>query len=832
MDKVSEYYLKNGKLCFDVVLELACFGSARGKVNITVLDKTMPGNHQETLKTVVVNKARSRAVISVAPRSFQNLQLQVTMTDAATGKILQTREMEKLPSLQIMSGAFFDRNYYTDEKFALFHCEWKIPPDALKSMKLTAKLNDKVVGRQDNIAIGQPLPVALSSVPLGANKIQVELADQTGALRYAESCVLVKRAPKPGKEWKIDKVNRVVLNNGKPFLPFGIVVKRIKPDEADTFKDLADTGFNSFLCWQAADPKDLPAYCKAAAEHGLYLMPIIDDMMAKGYPVDLKSMEKYFKGEELTKLKAQYSRSSLTGSKGIGYTSPFQSLSVDQRTEIYTEKYRKILPRILEAAGYANEYPATAAYFVLDEPLSDQSFRETEVGRDLYKQIYGTDGYHPIMVNYSSHIPAGDQYVSFMDILMTDPYWVPGGGGPGSKLRQSINWVSKIVAETDRRAKKFRQAVWIIPMAELWSGCKKRMITGKEQECQTYLALINGARGLLYFCYPIMTAENRDAFRLLAKQIKEMEQALLARRVSQEIQYFNATIKPEEKIKFERELFSPENDKFTDVQAKLFKYPGGNCLLLAANCRAYPVDAEFKIGGLATGARRLFGKQRITTRKNSFRDQLEPFGTRAYVFKLPEAAQPANIEIRTTHQSKDELPPARASGYSLPGKRNEQANPSFEETTVKGYPDYYKPDCRYKCIPIGSKDASWGTDDTVAKFGEKSLRMVQPFERALARVYWDFRPQGEAAARYTLSCWLKGNKDGLKVTLRVYGVEGSGKEFAVTQEWQRYHITMDIPPLSVLKYGVTPDILFWEQGTVWVDGVQLEKGNQPTAFEE
>ena len=103
------------------------------------------------------------------------------------------------------------------------------------------------------------------------------------------------------------------------------------------------------------------------------------------------------------------------------------------------------------------------------------------------------------------------------DILMTDPYWTPPAG---ADTRSTPNHVSKICRLTDRRALAHRQAVWQILAAPLWSGCRKRPLNAREIRCQTYLALIHKASGILFFAYSNVRPVNWPVFRQLGAEMK------------------------------------------------------------------------------------------------------------------------------------------------------------------------------------------------------------------------------------------------------------------------------------------------------------------------
>ena len=89
--------------------------------------------------------------------------------------------------------------------------------------------------------------------------------------------------------------------------------------------------------------------------------------------------------------------------------------------------------------------------------------------------------------------------------LGTDPYWIPGASG----YRGNVNYVSKITYLTKKRADQRRQVTWSVPMAEYWSGIRKRAIMPKEQFAQTYLAVIHGAKAISFFRWPFKVEQTR-----------------------------------------------------------------------------------------------------------------------------------------------------------------------------------------------------------------------------------------------------------------------------------------------------------------------------------
>lgn len=87
---------------------------------------------------------------------------------------------------------------------------------------------------------------------------------------------------------------------------------------------------------------------------------------------------------------------------------------------------------------------------------------------------------------------------------------------------------------------------------------------------------------------------------------------------------------------------------------------------------------------------------------------------------------------------------------------------------------------------------------------------------------------------YTLSLWLKTDKPGLAVSASVaLWPSGAGsKTFNATGQWQRYAFTFKPRYDSgFVTIEARVDDPARDRATLWIDGVQLERGAAPTAFE-
>jgi hypothetical protein len=395
---------------------------------------------------------------------------------------------------------------------------------------------------------------------------------------------------------------------------------------------------------------------------------------------------------------------------------------------------------------------------------------------------------------------------------MTDPYWWPAG----KAHRGSPNYVSKITRRTVDRGRQIHKPVMIIPMAETWGSNPKRQITAEEQRCQTYLALIHGAKGLLYFRYPLYHQSVFLALSDLAREVEQMAPALLTSPGT---------------VEYSPPAGDPVRGDFPDVQARLCRFPGGDLLLLAANGRAYAVDASYRVAGLNDGseAHRLFEDASWPVRGGTFSDTLPPYATRAYRMDASavDAAAPA-VTVTLVGHPDEAVAEERALYYTgRTGRKNIMTNPGFEQATVPGKPDYVWP---FQGMPPTSR---WG----MASY-PMALDPVNPYEGTVSfrlsaaggrqGFHLKLAPALEKPEPFVFSIYLRGDSPKARAGLYTVGWGWEPETIGLTTNWQRHVISGTIPPGLGYNHGVR---LFATRGTVWADAMQLEKGTEATEYE-
>lgn len=708
--------------------------------------------------------------------------------------------------------AFLDRNYYTIEPLAnIFFQIERLPPPA--DLRVEVVWNAAVLASMPAVASGK-ISFSPAELPEGMTVIRCVLRRNNNVEIGASDLALIKRRPLPGCEWKIDCQSRCLLNNGAPFFPFGMIMTGVSPDETPVFAQLAENNFNSFLVWGETTPDGLLKYQESAAAHNLFVVSHPDCCAA---PIEWDVYAKY-SGELLDAVKRATAKPNFIDMKSVLKL----PVPIAERNAIYGEFYDKNIERVMSGVENIKRAQNLIGYFILDEPMPARYFDQYKFGQDYYARLVRADGYHPVLVNYSSKIPEGDEYVNWCDILLTDPYWSPPPDDETSNraaVRRMPDYVSKITRLTDLRAAERRQAAWQILAGPFWSGChKKRPLNNQELCCQTYLALIHGASGVFYWAYRWVQRGNWAAFRRMGDEIRSFTPFLLGPPTDCRIAYRTAFLENTDAVPdFKEDIFDPLLDKYPPVQARICGNSAGEQLLLAANSRHYPVSCRFLIPGLRKVQRMLDGTEPICA-DAAFADQLEPYATRAYRLTADFSEnQPIGLTIESV-ALRSEMAQREAwipFGWRK-DKKNMLPNPGFENAGAEDWPDYC---CMWPNVRLLYAGALAGRNclciaNTDGRTGD-------------GKFYVFCAPQHGQPMMHTFSIYLKGGHKGLKVLIRCSGM--AEQTVLLTTDWQRYAITGMMPDkVSVMNFF---EVCLLEQGIIWADNAQLELGSVATEYE-
>jgi len=170
---------------------------------------------------------------------------------------------------------YLDRSYYTTEPSAVIVC--RVDESAFEPGDRQIVVKDaggRTLSTHPESCDGTQLTFPIRELPVGEHVITVSVSEQGDRPIASQDLNLVKRVPKPGCEWKIDQVNRIILRNGKPFFPHGILMG----GSEDDFAQAAEMGFNTVHTWSSSRrPEHATEYVDWAAKYGLLVIIDITD---------------------------------------------------------------------------------------------------------------------------------------------------------------------------------------------------------------------------------------------------------------------------------------------------------------------------------------------------------------------------------------------------------------------------------------------------------------------------------------------------------------------------------------------------------------------------
>ena len=717
--------------------------------------------------------------------------------------------------------AYLDRNYYTTEDVARLAAS--VHQEAAKARTDDLRLSVSLIDEGGEVITTHELRVATADVtalvteelppnahvslvqareesqielpirelPPGRHRVRLRLGDGSGEPVTELNLPLLKHpsATEGTTEVKVDQVNQVLLIDGKPFFPVGMV--SLEMDEV-ALKLYREAGFNTVIRWWGmSSAHSIPSALETLEEarrNGIY---VIEQPLS------------------FTKKKRK-----------LLYRSP-----------TFPQDFREAVGEIPEFIRAVRGHPSVIAYYGPDEPHQPWD-KSPELLENFYDTVHDLDPHHPVYISGSRRIDA--DWYRIADVLGVHVYWSPVVGviPAYDYMNHRPNYMARC-AEAARRITEPRcQPMLMIPQGELYSGAR-RPHTPQERRLNVYLALIHGAKSILYFASPIRHRATYEDMKVLSAELHAMAPSLLTRTPPQRIVVEPAPLPPE---------------AFPIVQVLFKDCPEGDGLLLAANSSPRAVEVRWDLSAMGLTAQVSdFHEGRVfKLREGIFSDRLEGYATRAYRV-LGTARKPfSRVDIRASLSGEGvDAAPDTVEG---PGpSKNLLANSSFEESALPGWPDCWELS-RAALSPtamVGDPRGP-GQDGTTAQHGRYSLKILgQKDNTGSARATYK-HPYPKAKRRhpglpvdrgrtYVLSAYLKAEYPGLKARLEVANFHGAGRfqqEIELSSDWQRHQLICAIP-----ESGEGMDwSAVWIQlanlgtGAIWVDAVQFEAGKRVTEY--
>ncbi len=698
------------------------------------------------------------------------------LKDAASGKQIQVIPMGKKG--RIFTDIYADHNYYTSEKQVKVRCLISLNQIEKCVFKLEDNAGRSIYQNQARKKMEFSFPCG--KLKIGPNKVKAVLQHSSGKVLASQVLLLLKLAPNPGKEIKIDRFRRIVLKNGKAFFPFGIYenleMKGLYPDFKkacdEHFSMLKATGFNTVI--------------RAYRRLGVVRK---DPFKANEYMEMLKKYDLMF----------------------IDFYGDL--LCARSKDHDYYEK--KVL------AGFMNDYnvisksPNLLGYYNLDEPNLGAWTKNLEICDWFYKDMKKLDPYRISFLLYACSIPRTENALTSGDVFAYDAYYYPGWK---KSPRGNMNYSANMTAELNERVKPFHKTIMMV-LQPISIGVNRSpiSISYQEQINQAYAALIYGSKGIIYYHSYITWGEHTwRAFKKLAADIKIFEPALMSEA-------------PDYRISYKKSKVDITKGILPQVHVGLFRYPDGRYLLLMANGNWYPMNIELNIPGLLKASGICGDGQKYSVAKGTFNARFEKYGVRAIELKVENVDGPLEIMAKESGKVPHDSRVYVEDMLRIVKKRKNKAfNPSFELcSAVEGViPDYYSPGFAMPgAEKIGLKDnKTWGLDTNNPFFGKYCMRTAHVVNSMM------YMPKGDAyPQKYMFSAYMKGDKNGDEIVVGIASVVS--QKFKLTTEWKRYSMAFTVEKpgnKSLLRSAFYPQ----RGATVWIDGIQVEKGEKMTPFSE
>ncbi len=596
------------------------------------------------------------------------------------------------------------------------------------------------------------------TVATGLNYFSVEIKDwvtgkhlmvtQLNASgEFKETALVLQKLEPRLNEVKINRTNGSLIADGLPFYPFGFYcywpVQPTLPEEEVV------RGFNMLSPYQKIEGKTL------------------------------NDRKKYMDRCARLGMKVHYNLLSVSGGGGVGS---------GRLSDIDQEEKRR---RLIREVNTFKDHPALLAWYISDEPVGQGIPPEPLI--EMYRFIKELDPYHPVSIVFMTPQKA-QQYAGAMDIVMADPYPIPGNS-VSTTGRVTKELVSEFYLE---------KPVWIVPQAfggnEWWA----REPTAQEIRVMTYLAMVEGAQGIQYFIRHGMNAFPKSVVAWnecsnMAHEVAELTPALSQGTLVASIRANHRSIK---------------------LRSLLYK----DCLtILAVNTENKPKDIRLDLGGFRdfTNAEVLFENRKAVLRSGILSDQIEGFGTRVYRL------------ARNTHiTQKDKF-----------HEYNMVVNPGFEQLSSPLIPSG-----SYARLN-GDRGATYFVDSRVFFEGRHALRLVTPedhkgiglsFFPVAVKNGFSYTVEVRAKAKdrdphwepyeqnwfrrliRKIKTWLSRNKTKdhtQKFVLKLGTLQS--EEFELSKDWRRYGFSVYVDDLSGGMQRVSPYLELLSEGTAWFDNLQV-----------
>jgi hypothetical protein len=445
--------------------------------------------------------------------------------------------------------------------------------------------------------------------------------------------------------------------------------------------------------------------------------------------------------------------------------------------------------RLKEEIKTFMNHPALLAWYISDEPNGYKIPPDTL--EEFYRLVRETDPWHPVSMVFMAPFLSSKKYANALDIVMADPYPVPG---------HPIGLSGEVTAQlkTEYNGKK---PVWMVLQSFGGGEWWEREPSLQEMRSMTWQSVIRGATGIQYFVrqgqnyFPKSVAAWSECGRM-AMEVAELTPWLLS---------------DEETLPVE------SSSKNIIVSSRVHD---GQLMVMAVNKINEPVGVTFRIRGIGSNkAKVIFENRTLQVSGGQIADHIAPYASQVYL-----------LDIRAVSNSSDKDP------------ENLLKDGGFEDTSSPGVPSA----CYAR--PGGDRGATYFLDTREHHNGNHSVRLLTPGDdKGVTLRLFPFNVR--AGSSYAISVWAKSDPEQRisPVTFpdssRLYDMNHNpqyieiemgafGKaRFIPDNEWRRYMTFIEIPSDTVKQFRTNLVIRMPGQGVSWIDDMKVYE-ERPTVSHE
>lgn len=304
-------------------------------------------------------------------------------------------------------------------------------------------------------------------------------------------------------------------------------------------------------------------------------------------------------------------------------------------TSVFSAKRDGRLKTLLNKLKYNS---GLYGWYIADEP-EGRSLSPHHLWK-LSERIHASDPFHPTaLVNVRSNKVV--DYAPAADIVMVDPYPIP---------HRPLTWLSDSIDEA-RRTAHDNKYVWAVIQAFNWAEVNPEHAEGRfptyvEGRCLTYLSIVHGVQGVIYFSYKSAMINDPDqkhwsGVKRITGELQGVYPLLLVpnsnEKLELEVVYNNETIgnifdqtaydaNGNSAVHYTIKNIEPHHVSAGDDQISPGKY------LIAVNVTGKSVEAAFTMRGI-NNAEVIFENRIVSLSQEILKDDFSSYAVHIYKLK-------------------------------------------------------------------------------------------------------------------------------------------------------------------------------------------------------